>query len=130
MAHQPAGPDEADFAPHWARAILHARIPAAFKLLLLALLSALALAEAPRRLLRRPGKDWLISAHIPGDEDSDSVLDWRELRRRRRARAELGWLLRGAPNRGSNPATPRAPALRPARTARAPPIAGARPISP
>jgi hypothetical protein len=129
MTTSPAAPSEAD-APHpWVRAILHARIPAALKLLLLALLSALAKAEAPRHLLRLPRQDWFISAHTNPNEDPESDLDWSELRRRRRARAELGWLLRGRPNRGMPLSGHRAPALRPAPAARAPPMARSRPHS-
>jgi ABC-type antimicrobial peptide transport system permease subunit len=52
MPNQPAAPSEADAPRPWARAFLHARIPASLKLLLLALLSALSMAEAPRRTLR------------------------------------------------------------------------------
>ncbi|MCX7378932.1 MAG: hypothetical protein NTY94_19555 [Alphaproteobacteria bacterium] len=37
MTHQPAAPSEADAPRPWARAILHAQIPAPLKLLLLAL---------------------------------------------------------------------------------------------
>ena len=121
MTHQPAAPSEADAPRPWARAILHARIPASLKLLLLALLSALSMAEAPRRMLRLPRQDWFISAHTNTNEDSESVLDWNELRRRRRARAELGWLLRGTRNRGMAVAGVLAPELRPMRIARAPP---------
>ena len=121
MPNQLAAPNEADAPRLWARAILHARIPASLKLLLLALLSALSMAEAPRRMLRLPRQDWFISAHTNSNEDSESVLDWNELRRRRRARAELGWLLRGARNRGMAVAGVLAPELCPMRIARAPP---------
>ena len=121
MADRHAAPSEADVPRPLARAILHARIPASFKLLLLALLAALSLAEAPRRMLRLPRKDWFIAAHTPAGEARHTPLDWYELRRLRRARAELGWLLRGKPNRGMSILGHRAPELRPMRLARAPP---------
>jgi hypothetical protein len=121
MPNQPAAPSEADAPRPWARAILHARIPASLKLLLLALLSALSMAEAQGRMLRLPRKDWFISAHTNADDDQESPLDWSELRRRRRARAELGWLLRGTRNRGMAVAGALAPELRPMRNARGPP---------
>jgi len=92
----------------------------ALKLLLLALLAALSMA-APRRMLRRPRKDWFISAHIGPHADPDSDLDRHGLRRLRQARAELGWLLRGTRNKGMTPSGKRAPGIRPARAARAPP---------
>ena len=122
MSNATAAPVEADAPCPWARAILHARIPASLTLLLLALLAALSISRAPGRMLRSPRQDWFISAHTNANEDSDSPLDWSELRRRRRARAELGWLLRGTRNKGMSPSGQRAPALRPMRTARAPPL--------
>ena len=121
MPNQPAAPVEADALRPWAQAIAHARIPAAIKLLLLALLSALSMADAPRRMLRLPRKDWFISAHTNPNEGPDSPLDWHELRRLRRARAELGWLLRSSANKGMSVLGKFAPELRPMRIARAPP---------
>ncbi len=121
MPNQPTAPSQADAPRPWARAILHARIPASLKLLLLALLSALSMAEAPRRMLRLPRTDWFISAHTNADDDQESPLDWSELRRRRRARAELGWLLRGTRNKGMSEPCALAPEMRPMRIARGPP---------
>ncbi len=121
MANTAAAPSQADAPRPWARAILHARIPAALKLLLLALFAALSMAEAPRRLLRAPRKDWLLSAHSSPNDPSEPVIDWYELRRLRRVRAELGWILRGFRNKGmANCANP-TPVLCPAQPARAPP---------
>jgi hypothetical protein len=120
MTNQPAAPSEADAPRPWARAILHARIPAPLKLLLLALLAALAKLEAPRPM-RLPRQDWFIAAHTNPNEDPESDLDWSELRRRRRARAELGWLLRGTRNKGMAPLGNPTPVLRQAQPARAPP---------
>ena len=121
MTTSPAAPSEADAPRPWARAILHARIPASLKLLLLALLAAFGQAETARRMLRAPRQDWFISAHTNPNEDPEYDLDWAELRRRRRARAELGWLLRGTRNKGMRPSARRAPVLRPRKAARAPP---------
>ena len=121
MTTSTAAPIEADALRPWAQTVLHARIPVALKVLLLALLGALSMAQAPRRLLRLPRQDWFISAHTNPNEDSDSPIDWSELRRRRRARAELGWLLRGTRHKGMRASAKRAPAPRPARAARAPP---------
>jgi hypothetical protein len=57
MPHQPAAPSEADALRPLAQSILHARIPAALKLLLLALFVALSGVAATRHALRRPQKD-------------------------------------------------------------------------
>ena len=121
MPQQPAVPSEADAQRPWARAILHARIPVALKLLLLALLAALSKAEAPGHLTRVPRQDWFIATHTNPNDEPDLDIDWYELRRRRRARAEIGWLLRGTRNRGMTLSGHRTPGLRPERMARAPP---------
>ena len=121
MPHRAAAPVEAD-APHpWVRALLHARFPVALRLLLLALLAALSKAEATGRTLRHLRQDWFFSANTDPNEDPDSVLDPYILRLVRRRRARLGWLLRCAPNEGMSPSGRRAPAMRPAQAARAPP---------
>ncbi len=125
-----AAPVEADAPRPWARALLLARIPAALKLLLLALLAALPMAEAPRRTLRRLRQDWLFSTHTGLTEDLDSAETPYTLRRILQLRAELGWLMRGAPNRGMPLSGHRAPALRPAQAARAPPWRSHAPIHP
>jgi hypothetical protein len=130
MPNQPATPVEADAPRPWVRAILHARIPAALKLLLLALLAALPMAEAPRRTLRRLRQDWLFSTNTGLAEDLDSAETPYTLRRILQLRAELGWLMRGKPARGMSLSGHRAPALRPARAARAPPWRTHAPIHP
>jgi hypothetical protein len=121
MTTSTTAPSEADAPRPWARAILHARIPVALKLLLLALLAALSKAEAPRHLLRVPRQDWFIATHTNPNDEPDFDIDWYELRRRRRARAEIGWLLRGTRNRGMTLSGHRTSGLRPERMARAPP---------
>jgi len=130
MTHQPAAPREADAPRPWARAILHARIPAALKLLLLALLAAFTMADAPRRTLRLLRKDWLFSTNTHFTEDLDSAQDEYALRRILQLRAELGWLMRGHPNRGMARTGKRAPEIRPHRSARAPTWPPRAPIHP
>jgi hypothetical protein len=121
MPHPFTAPVEAD-APHpWVRAILHARIPAALKLLLLALLAAFPKAGSPGRTLRALRKDWLISTIIDLSEDQDSDWDPYVLRRFFRRRARLGWLMRCDRAEGMALSGQPAPAPRPTRTARAPP---------
>jgi hypothetical protein len=116
-----AAPIEAD-APHpWARAILRAHIPAALKLLLLALLAAFPKAKTQARSLRALRQDWLFCTHADLNDDLDSAQDPYVLRRLLQLRAELGWLMRGTPNRGMALSGHRAPAPCPARAARAPP---------
>ena len=119
MTHQPAAPSEADAPRPWARAILHAQIPAALKLLLLALFAALSAATTARPL-RRPHKDWLLSFTTDPTEDSD--WDPYVLRRFLRRRARLGWLMRCDRAEGMSLSGHRAPALRPPQAARAPPM--------
>jgi hypothetical protein len=121
MPNQHAGSSEADAPGPWARAILRAQIPAVLKLLLLALLAALPMAEAPRRTLRRLRQDWLFSTRTDLAEDLDSAGNPYTLRRILQLRAELGWLMRGKPHRGMPLSGHRAPALRPPQAARAPP---------
>ncbi len=128
MTHQPAAPSEADAPRPWARAILHAQIPAALKLLLLALLAALSGAAFARRAVRRPHKDWLLSITTDATEDQD--WDPYVLRRVFRLRARLGWLMRCGRAEGMALSGHRAPVLRPAQAARAPPSAPGHPNSP
>ncbi len=69
---------------------------------------------------------WLFSTHADLAEDLESAQDSHALRRILQLRAEIGWLMRGHPNRGMRPSRPslsghRAPAFRPAQPARAPP---------
>ena len=121
MTHQPAAPSEADAPRPWARAILHARIPAVVKLLLLALLAAFSMANTTARTRHALRKDWLFSANTDFSEDLDSAQDPYVLRRLLQLRAELGWLLRRKPNHGMPLSGQRAPAPRPPQAARAPP---------
>ena len=121
MTHQPATPVEADAPRPLARAILHARIPAALKLLLLALLAAFPKAGSPGRTLRALRKDWLISTTIDLSEDQDSDWDPYVLRRFFRRRARLGWLMRCDRAEGMALSGHRAPVLRPSQAARGPP---------
>jgi hypothetical protein len=128
MPHQAAAPSEADAPRPWARAILHAQIPAALKLLLLALFAALSGVAATRHALRRPQKDWLLSLTTDPTEDQD--WDPYVLRRLFRRRARLGWLMRCDRAEGMALSGHRAPKLRPTQAARAPPSALKRPKSP
>ncbi len=121
MPNNPAAPSEADAPRPWARAILHARIPVALKLLLLALLGAISLANLARHTRRRPRKDWYPSPELDAAEHPDSPWDDRALRRIRRQRAWLGWILRCLPGLGMSLSGHRAPAPCPAQAARAPP---------
>ena len=121
MPLQPAAPVEADALRPLARAITHAQIPAALKLLLLALLAAFSVAEVTRRALRRPRKDWYPSPELDAAEHPASLWDDRALRKIRRQRAWIGWILRCAPHEGLSLSGHRAPAPCPAQAARAPP---------
>ncbi len=121
MPLQPAAPTEADAPRLLARPITHARIPAALKFLLLALLAALSVARATRHTLRRPRKDWYPSPELDAAEHPDSLWDDRALRRIRRQRAWLGYILRCAPAEGMALSGLRAPVPCPALVARAPP---------
>ena len=121
MPNQPAAPVEADAPRLLAWVVTHARIPAALKLLLLALLAAISVADLTRRTLRRPRKDWYLSPELAAAEHPDSLWDDRALRRIRRQRAWIGWILRCAPHQGMALCGRRAPAFCPPRSARAPP---------
>ena len=121
MPNQPAAPVEADAPRLLAWVVTHARIPAALKLLLLALLAAISVADLTRRTLRRPRKDWYLSPELDAAEHPDSLWDDRALRRIRRQRAWLGWILRCLPGLGMPLSGHRAPAPCPAQAARAPP---------
>jgi hypothetical protein len=121
MPHQPATPAEADAPRPWARAILHARIPAALKLLLLALLAAFTKADSSGRTMRALRQDWLFSHTTALAEDLDSARNPYTLRRILQLRALIGWLMRGTRNRGMSLSGHRAPAPCPTQAARAPP---------
>ena len=121
MPHQPATPVEADAPRPWARAILHARIPAPLKLVLLALLAAFSQEEAPCRTRHLLRQDWLFSTNTDLGDDLDSAQNAYALHRLLQLRAEIGWLMRGHPNRGMPLSGQRAPVPCPAQAARAPP---------
>jgi hypothetical protein len=116
-----AAPSEAD-APHpWVRALLHARIPAALKLLLLALFAAFSKANPTARTLRALRQDWLFSTHADLNDDLENARNPYTLRRLLQLRAVIGWLMRGTRNRGMTLSGHRAPAFCPPPAARAPP---------
>ena len=118
MPLHPAAPAEARSLRPFARAITHARIPAAVKLLLLALLAAL---SAASRKSRHPRKDWYPSPELDAAEHPDSPWSSRALRKIRRQRAWIGYILRCAPAEGMSLSGQRAPVPCPPLTARAPP---------
>ena len=121
MANNAAAPNEADAPRPWARAILHARIPAALKLLLLALFGLFAVGPTTSRTLRALRQDWLFTSHSNLAEDLDHAEDPRVLRLICRLRALIGWLMRGTRNKGmANLANP-TPEICPHQAARAPP---------
>jgi hypothetical protein len=115
--------------------------PATLLQLLLALLAVLtgnksaarqltaALAPAHGRTWRTPQRDWQFSPTGETIDDLAPVLHPRALRRLRRQRAWIGWILRGLPGRGLRLSGHRAPAPCPACTARAPPSAATRALS-
>ena len=121
MPHQPATPAEADAPRPWARQVLRARIPAALKLLLLALLAAFSKANPTARTRHLLRQDWLFTTHADLADDLDSAQNPYTLRRILQLRAMIGWLMRGTRNRGMSLSGHRAPALRPPQSARAPP---------
>ena len=121
MPNNPAAPSEADAPRPWARAILHARIPVALKLLLLALLAAFAKASPTARTRHLLRQDWLFSTHADLADDLDSAQNPYTLRRILQLRALIGWLMRGTPNRGMSLSGHRAPVPCPPQSARAPP---------
>ena len=117
MPHQAAAPVEADALRPLARAITHAQVPAALKLLLLALLAAFSLAN-PARRARRP---WHPSPDSETTADLDSALQSRALHAILRLRAWIGWLMCRARARGMSLSGQRALAPCPSQVARAPP---------
>ena len=121
MAKNAAAPSEADAPRPWARAILHARIPAALKLVLLALFGLFTLRRTTARTLRALRQDWLFTSHSNLAEDLDHAGDPRVLRLICRLRALIGWLMRGTRNKGMAPFPRRAPEICPEQAARAPP---------
>jgi hypothetical protein len=84
-------------------------------------MAGMSLAECPGRTWRTPLRDWQFSPTGETIEDLAPVLHPRALRRLRRQRAWIGWILRGLPGRGMRRSGKRAPQSSPRRTARAPP---------
>ena len=121
MSNQCIAPIEADALRPLARSILRARIPAVLRLLLLALLAAFSMAKTAGRTLPNLRKDWLFSTSTDFADDLHAAQDPYALRRILQLRAEIGWLLRGKPNRGMALSGQRAPVLCPPPAARAPP---------
>ncbi len=105
---------------HFPAPLLH------FLLALLAVLTgnksvATTLAPTLGRTWRTPLRDWHFSPTGETIDDLSPVLHPRALRRLRRQRAWIGWILRGRPGRGMRRSGHRAPAPSPSCTARAPP---------
>jgi hypothetical protein len=121
MPNQTAALVEADAPRPWARAILHAQIPALLKLLLLALFAAFSKASPTARTLRALRQDWLFSTHADLNDDLENAQNPYTLRRLLQLRAMIGWLMRGKPNRGMTLSGHRAPVPCPPQSARAPP---------
>jgi hypothetical protein len=133
MPHPVAAPLEADALRRLAEAMNRVHFPATLLHLLLALLAILTgnksvavqlqatLAPAHGRTWRTPQRDWQFSPTGETIDDLAPILHPRALRRLRRQRAWIGWILRGLPARGMRRSGNRAPAPSPACTARAPP---------
>ena len=133
MPHPVAAPVEADALRRLAEAMKRVHFPAPLLHLLVALLALLTgnkclaarltavLPPASGRTWRTPQRDWQFSPTGETIDDLAPVLHPRALRRLRRQRAWIGWILRGLPGRGMRRSGKRAPAPSPACTARAPP---------
>jgi hypothetical protein len=126
MPHPVATPLEADALRRLAEAMNRVHFPATLLQFLLALLAFLTgiksvLAPTSGRTWRTPLRDWQFSPTGETIDDLAPVLHPRALRRLRRQRAWIGWILRGLPGLGLRLSGKRAPALCPLGTARAPP---------
>jgi hypothetical protein len=131
MPNQVAAPVEADALRRLAGVMNRVHFPATLLHLLLALLALLTgkrsvtaqfgVTLAPARTWRTPLRDWQFSPTGETIDDLAPVLHPRALRRLRRQRAWIGWILRGRPGRGMRLSGQRAPAPRPVCIARAPP---------
>ncbi len=136
MPHLVAAPSEADALCRLAEAMKRVHLPAPLFHLLLALLALLSgrtsvmaavamdgvsLATTHGRTWRTPLRDWQFSPNGETIDDLAPILHPRALRRLRRQRAWIGWILRGLPGRGMRRSGHRAPKPSPACTARAPP---------
>ena len=131
MPHPVAAPNEADALRRLAEAAKRVHFPAPLLHLVLALLAfltgnkavmaQLTLATTSARTWRTPQRDWHFSPTGETIDDLAPVLHPRALRRLRRQRAWIGWILRGRPGRGMRRSGNRAPKPSPACIARAPP---------
>ena len=136
MPNALAAPDEADALRRMAKVMTRVHFPATLLHLLLALLAillgrksampGLALGTAQGRTWRTPLRDWQFSPTGETIDDLAPVLHPRALRRLRRQRAWLGWIMRGRPGRGMRRSGKPAPGVCPSCVARAPPQAVAR----
>ncbi len=126
-----AVPDEADALRRMAKAMTRVHFPATLLHLLLALLAillgsrsampGLSLGTAAGRTWRTPRRDWQFSPTGETIDDLAPVLHPRALRRLRRQRAWLGWIMRGRPGSGMRRTGKPAPGVSAVFTARAPP---------
>ena len=133
MPNPVAAPDEADALRRMAKAMTRVHVPAPLLQFLLALLATLfrskpVMAGLPMgteagRTWRTPLRDWQFSPTGETIEDLAPVLSPGALRRLRRQRARIGWLVRGLPGLGMRRRGRPAPAPCPAQAARAPPHA-------
>ena len=131
MPHPAAAPHEADALRRLAEAMNRVHFPAPLLHLLLALLAfltgnkavmaQLTLATPSARTWRTPRSDWHFSPTGETIDDRAPRRHPRALRRLRRQRAWIGWILRGRPGRGMRRSGNRAPEPSPACIARAPP---------
>ena len=136
MPNPVAAPSEADALRRMAGAMARVHLPAPLLQFLLALLAFLTgsrpalvtpgLFPAPARTWRTPLRDWQFSPTGETIDDLAPVLHPRALRRLRRQRAWIGWILRGRPGRGMRRSGQRAPQPCPDGIARAPPKAAMR----
>ena len=142
MSRPVAAPNEADALRRLAEAAKRVHFPATLLHFLLALIAFLtgtkslaaevsaAMTGATVRTWRTPLRDWHISPNSDTIDDLAPVLSPGALRRLRRQRAWIGWILRGLPGTGMRRSAKPAPAPRPDSIARAPPSADrARPSS-
>ena len=142
MTNQIAALFEADAARRMAGVTNHVHLPATLRTLLLALIAFLFPAEAVREELEMTGlapgiaggihrrspwriarKDWHFSPEGGSIEDLAAFFNARAMRRIRRQRAMLGWVLRGTRAHGMRASVRRAPEIPPNPVARAPPRA-------
>ena len=135
MPNPVAAPSEADALRRLAEAMKRVHLPATWVQFLLALIAVLtgnkafaarlgaSVAGASVRTWRTPLRDWHFSPTGETIEDLAPVLSPGALRRLRRQRARIGWLVRGLPGLGMRRRGRPAPAPCPAQSARAPPHA-------